>query len=349
VSGYVTTTGISPATASARRLDASAAALTIELPRGRSARGAVALEKGGMAAPGQVLVQACADTACVYGPAAWTDEDGRFAIPGLGTATYVISFSLPSTPTHVSGYRGEGGFTPSRATAARVSVAGGDVGGLDVTLPLAVARIEGAATGGGTPLRGGVVVACGTAGTCVWTRTLQRDGTYALGLPSAGPWTVAVRAPGTYTVGLPLAWTAGMVVPVDPVAMDGYVGDGGFTPDAARAAAVTVGAPDRTRPTTTARAPKPNATKVATSTRVIVRFSEPVTGVSARSLVLRDAVTRKAVAATVTYDAAGRTATLRPKAALTKGRRYQVLVAGTIADYAGNRLAPSTWTFTTKR
>jgi hypothetical protein len=140
-----------------------------------------------------------------------------------------------------------------------------------------------------------------------------------------------------------------MVVPVDPIAMDGYVGDGGFTADAARAAAVTVGAPDRTRPTITARAPKPNATKVATSTRVVVRFSEAVTGVSARSLVLRDAVTRRAVPATVTYDAAGRTATLRPKAPLLKGRRYQVLVAGTIADYAGNRLAPSTWTFTTKR
>jgi hypothetical protein len=348
-SGYVTASGISPATASARRVDAGSAALTIALPQGRSARGAVALEKAGAAAPGQVLVQACADAACVYGPAAWTDEDGRFEIPGLGTGTYVISFSLPSTPTHVSGYRGEGGFTPSRGTAARIAVAGADVGGLDVTLPLAVARIEGAATGGGTPLRGGVVVACGAAGTCVWTRTLQRDGTYALGLPSAGPWTVAVRAPGTYTVGLPLAWTAGMVVPVDPVAMDGYVGGGGFTPDAARAAAVTVGAPDRTRPTITARAPKPDATKVATSTRVVVRFSEPVTGVSAKSIVLRDAVTRKAVAATVTYDAAGRTATLRPRAALAKGRRYQVLVAGTIADDAGNRLAPATWTFTTRR
>ena len=349
VSGYVGASGVSPATASARRVDADTTGLTIALPRGRSASGAVALEKAGMAGPGQVLVQACADTACVYGPASWTDEDGRFTIPGLGAGTYVLSYGLPATSSHVGGYRGDGGYTPSRATAARVSIAGGDVGSLDVTLPVATARIEGTATGGGSPLRGGVVVACGPAGTCFWTRTAQRDGTFALALPAAGPWTVGLRAPGTYTVGLPLAWTAGMVVPVEPVAMDGYLGAGGFTPDAARATAVIVGAPDRARPTIVARAPKPNATKVATSTRVVVRFSEPVTGVSTKSFVLRDASTRKAVTATVTYDAASRTAMLRPKTALVKGRRYQVLVAGTIADYAGNRLAPSTWTFTTRR
>jgi hypothetical protein len=348
-SGYLAASGIAPATGSARRLEAGTSGLTVTLPRGRSVRGAVTLEKAGTAAPGQVLVQACADAACVYGPAAWTDEDGRFAIPGLGVGAYVVSFAMPATSTHVGGYRGEGGYAPSRVTAAQVTVAGADVGGLDVTLPVAAARIEGSATGGGSPLRGGVVVACGAAGTCFWTRTVQRDGSYALALPSAGPWTVGVRAPGTYTVGLPLAWTAGMVVPVDPLAMDGYLGGSGFTPDAAKAAAVTVGAPDRTRPTITSRAPKPNATSVATTTRVVVRFSEPVTGVSAKSLVLRDAVTRKAVAATVSYDAAARTATLRPKATLTKGRRYQVLVTASVADYAGNRLSPSTWTFTTRR
>ena len=348
-SGYLGASGIVPATGSARRLEAGAGGLSITLPRGRSARGAVRLEKVGAAAPGQVLVQACADAACVYGPAAWTDEDGRFAIPGLGSGTYVVSFAMPATSTHVGGYRGEGGYTPSLATAARITVAGADVGGLDATLPVAPARIEGVATGGGSPLRGGVIVACGAAGSCFWTRTAQRDGSYALALPAAGPWTVGVRAPGTYTVGLPLAWTAGMVVPVDPVAMDGYLGGSGFTPDAAKAAAITVGAPDRTRPTITARAPKAGAANVATTTRVVVRFSETVTGVSARSLVLRDAATRKAVAATVSYDAATRTATLRPKTSLARGRRYEVLVTAAVADYAGNRLAPSAWTFTTKR
>ncbi len=348
-SGYLANGGIAAAASAARRIEAGSTGVAITLPRGRSVRGAVSLEKSGPAANGQVLVQACADAACVYGPAGWTDEDGRFTIPGLGSGTWTLAYALPSTTTHAGGYRGDGGYAPSLATAARITVAGSDVNGLDVTLPLAAARLEGTVTGAGAPLRGGVVVACAAGGTCFWTRTAQRDGAFALALPSAGPWTVGIRAPGTYTVGLPLAWTAGMVVPVDPVAMDGYLGAGGFTPAAANAASVVVGAPDRARPVVTVRAPKPNATKVATSTRVVVRFSEPVTGVTARSVVLRDAATRKPVPATVTYDAASRTATLSPAASLAKGRRYQVALTATIADYAGNRLAPTTWTFTTKR
>jgi hypothetical protein len=348
-SGYLAASGVAPSTAAARAVDAGTTGLAVALARGRTLRGAVALERAGAAAAGTVLVQACADAACIYGPAAWTDEDGRFTIPGLAAGTWTVAYTLPTAATHAGGFRGDAGYVPSRAAAARIVVAGADVGGLDATLPLPAARIEGTATGGGSPLRGGVVVACGAGGTCLWTRTAQRDGAFALALPAAGPWTVGIRAPGTYTVGIPLAWTAGMVVPVDPVAMDGYIGGGGLTPDAARAAAVTVGAPDRVRPTIAARAPRPGATGVATSTRVVVRFSEPVIGVSAKSLVLRDATTRKAVAATVAYDAATRTATLRPKAALAKGRRYQVAVTATVADYAGNRLAPTTWVFTTKR
>ncbi len=348
-SGYVATSGLALTAAGARRIAAGSSGVVIALPYGRSIRGTVTLEGAGAAATGEVLVQACADAACIYSPSAWTDEDGAYTLDGVGPGSYVVSFALPGTSSHVGGYRGDGGYVPSRAAAAPVSVATSSVSRVDVALPRAASRIDGIATAGGSAVRGGVVLACRSGGTCLWTRTQQRDGSFSLALPSPGPWTVALRAPGTYAAGLPLAYTAGMIVPVDPVAMDGYLGGSGFTPDASKARAVVVGSPDRIRPAITARAPRPNATGVSVATKVVVRFSEPVTGVAAKSLVLRDAATRKVVAASVTYDAATRTATLRPRVPLAKGRRYQIAVAATIADYAGNRLVPATWLFTTRR
>lgn len=348
-SGYAAASGLALTATGARRIAAGTSGVLLSLPYGRTIRGTVSLEGVGVATTGQVLVQACADAACIYGPSAWTDEVGAYTLDGVGSGAYAVSFSIPDASSHVGGYRGDGGYVPSRAAAVPVNVATSSASRVDVTLPRATARIDGTATAGGSAVRGGVVLACGAGGTCLWTRTQQRDGSFSLALPSPGPWTVALRAPGTYAVGLPLAYTAGMIVPVDPVAMDGYLGASGFTPDASKARAVVVGAPDRTRPAIAARAPRPNATGVSVATKVVVRFSEPVTGVSAKSLVLRDAATRRALAATVTYDAATRTATLRPRTPLAKGRRYQVAVAATIADYAGNRLAPANWFFTTKR
>ncbi len=347
-SGFLTASGISAVSASARKVTAGTTGLAIALPAGRSVSGSVALEGAGVAGSGQVIVQACADVACIYGPAAWTEEDGRFTIAGLAPGTWTIAYAMPGSASHTGGYRGDSGYVPSRASASRVAIAGSGVGGMDVTLPRTVARLDGTATGGGSPLRGAVVVACGAGSTCLWTQTSLQNGTFSLALPSAGPWTVGLRAPGTYAVGAPPIWTIGLVRPIDSRAEDGYLGGSGFTPSASAARPVTVGAPDRSKPTVTSRSPKPNATKVATTARVVVAFSEQVTGVSTRSVVLRDTRTRKSVAATVTYDPAKRTAVLTPKKSLTKGRRYQVVVGGAIADFSGNRLVPATWVFTTK-
>jgi hypothetical protein len=151
------------------------------------------------------------------------------------------------------------------------------------------------------------------------------------------------------SAGLPGAYTAGIILPPDSPAVDGYLGAGGFTPAAAGARAIVVGSPDRTKPVVVSRVPAPDSTKVSRSTAVVVRFSEPVTGVSSRSVTLRDASTKKAAAATVTYDAVTRKATLLPKATLPAGRRLVVTLAATIADYSGNHLAPATWTFMTKK
>ena len=101
--------------------------------------------------------------------------------------------------------------------------------------------------------------------------------------------------------------------------------------------------------TVTARAPQPGATGVARSTRVVARLSEPVDGVSAASFVLRDRATGRIVKATVTYDPATRTATLKPKANLAARRTYVVTLTPAIGNPAGVRLATTVWAFTTRR
>ena len=59
------------------------------------------------------------------------------------------------------------------------------------------------------------------------------------------------------------------------------------------------GAYEASTPTVASRMPKPGATGVARTTTVVVTFSEPVTGVSASSFVLRDKATGKPVKASV--------------------------------------------------
>jgi len=346
--GYLGAAGLTPLRTGARSVAAGTAGIDLPLPQARRLTGTVSLEGAGAAGADQVLVQACPDDSCVIGPSAWTLNDGAFEIGGLLPGTYTVSFSLPDAATHASGFLGDGGYVPSRATASRVAIAGADVRGVGVVLPRAAATLSGTATGGGAGLRAGVVIACGAGGTCLWTRSAQ-DGSYVLPLPSAGPWTVGLRAPAALSAGLPGAYTAGIILPPDSPAVDGYLGAGGFTPAAAGARAIVVGSPDRTKPVVVSRVPAPDSTKVSRSTAVVVRFSEPVTGVSSRSVTLRDASTKKAAAATVTYDAVTRKATLLPKATLPAGRRLVVTLAATIADYSGNHLAPATWTFMTKK
>jgi hypothetical protein len=104
---------------------------------------------------------------------------------------------------------------------------------------------------------------------------------------------------------------------------------------------------DAAAPTATLATPGVNATDVVPTATLEVRFSEDVSGASARTIALRGP-TGRAVPATVTYDPASRVATVRPEAPLALSRAYSVAVTGGIADVAGRPVAPVEWPFTTR-
>jgi len=111
---------------------------------------------------------------------------------------------------------------------------------------------------------------------------------------------------------------------------------------------------DTTAPTVSSRAPAAGATGVSTTTQVSATFSEAMDAatIGASTFELRNAA-NALVAATVTYDAASRTATLTPGAALAGSASYTATVRGgsvdpRAKDVAGNALAANaTWSFTT--
>jgi hypothetical protein len=74
-------------------------------------------------------------------------------------------------------------------------------------------------------------------------------------------------------------------------------------------------------------------------------FGEAVTNVTPSTFTLRRGTTQ--IAASVSYDAASRTATLDPGAELSASTVYTATLTNGIADLAGNPLAPLSWTFTT--
>ena len=92
--------------------------------------------------------------------------------------------------------------------------------------------------------------------------------------------------------------------------------------------------------------PVGSTTQIPPNITVRVWFSEPVTGVAAGNFVLRDG--RSAIVpATVSYDAASRSATLRPHSPLAAGQRYSVALSGSIRDLLGNPLPWTSWAYTT--
>jgi Bacterial Ig-like domain len=109
----------------------------------------------------------------------------------------------------------------------------------------------------------------------------------------------------------------------------------------------TTAAADKTAPKVTSRTPAPGAKKVATSTKVVVGFSEAVKGLSGTTFTLTNLSTGKKVTATVTLSADGRTATLNPSAALGKGKQFQVQLTNGITDLSNNKLAALSWKFNT--
>jgi len=116
----------------------------------------------------------------------------------------------------------------------------------------------------------------------------------------------------------------------------------------------TSGASDTTPPTVTTTSPANGATGVSVGAVVTATFSEAMdsTTVSGTTFFLRDAGNQP-VAATVTYNAATRTATLAPSIARAPGSNYTATVVGgasdpRVKDVAGNALAASvSWVFTT--
>jgi hypothetical protein len=102
---------------------------------------------------------------------------------------------------------------------------------------------------------------------------------------------------------------------------------------------------DTVAPSLTSQSPLPGASGVGVGDRVTVGFSEPVTGVDRTAFTLTG--TAGLVPATVTYDPTLRVATLVPAGPLAAGTSYTVALSGTVSDAAGNRLTPTSWTFTT--
>jgi large repetitive protein len=93
--------------------------------------------------------------------------------------------------------------------------------------------------------------------------------------------------------------------------------------------------------------PAVNATGVLTTATIQVQFNETMNAIllNAQTIVLADA-SGKAVAATVTVNAAGTLATLTPTQALTASARYTVAINGAV-DLAGNPLGYYAFAFTT--
>jgi hypothetical protein len=111
---------------------------------------------------------------------------------------------------------------------------------------------------------------------------------------------------------------------------------------------IALGSPpaDSTPPIVTAKTPAAGAANVAIATSVTATFSEPVAGVSGSSFTLT-AAGGAAVAANVSYNVATRTATLDPSVALSFSTTYTAQLSNSIADSAGNPLAPVSWSFST--
>jgi subtilisin family serine protease/putative cell wall-binding protein len=103
---------------------------------------------------------------------------------------------------------------------------------------------------------------------------------------------------------------------------------------------------DNVRPVVSGRGPVDGAVNVSYDGAVVTAsFSEPVGGVSSSSVQLRDP--SGVVPASVSWDASGNRAVLRPSRALAPETKHTVSVTGSVVDQAGNALAATSWSFTT--
>jgi serine protease len=105
---------------------------------------------------------------------------------------------------------------------------------------------------------------------------------------------------------------------------------------------------DTVAPTATLVMPATGATGVSRFVDPVIAFSEPVAGVNATNIRLRDLSTNSLVSLSVTYDTSARRARLVPGIArLAPARTYRVEILTGVVDAAGNPVTPATRTFTT--
>ena len=102
---------------------------------------------------------------------------------------------------------------------------------------------------------------------------------------------------------------------------------------------------DTTRPQVVSTSPTADAAGVDRNTNVTATFDEPVQGVSGSTMTL--SLGTEQIPATVSYDAATRTATLDPNVVLLADRRYVVRLTTGITDASGNTLPQTIVAFTT--
>jgi Ca2+-binding RTX toxin-like protein len=97
-------------------------------------------------------------------------------------------------------------------------------------------------------------------------------------------------------------------------------------------------------PTLVSVSPGISARGVSRTANVTARFSEPITGASTGTVVLRLGTT--VIPAVVSYNNVTRTVTLNPSATLAANRTYTMSISS-VRDLAGNPFVPRNWTFTT--
>lgn len=109
----------------------------------------------------------------------------------------------------------------------------------------------------------------------------------------------------------------------------------------------TAGTGDVTAPTVTAVSPSAGASEVATSSTVVVTFSEPIDAATLGGSTFTVTGPSGAVAGGISYNSGPRTATFTPSSALAAGASYNVALTSGITDLAGNPLVAFGSTFNT--
>ena len=139
------------------------------------------------------------------------------------------------------------------------------------------------------------------------------------------------------------------LIPASVVALVAGCGGGGLDPilgSPGIGMAPTIAVGDSTRPTVIAVSPAPAAPAAATNTKLSATFSEDMAAgtITASSFTLRNTTLGTAVAGSVSYSTASRTATFTPAApgTLASNSAFTATITTAATDLAGNALAGNT-------